>query len=192
MRNPRPLSRVRNRRCHRAERMKRRLLNVLTVLSLLLLVAVPAWWARSHWVSETIGRVGESKVVVLRSGGGSLVLTVSGADPENEEPGPRPYYVWHRSAAMGPAAILDKGKVVRFGADIRLSGFGWAVVPHWLLILATLPGGWWSLVQVRRSILAKVRRNYGHCPACGYELRATPGRCPECGEPVALIAGGRG
>lgn len=41
----------------------------------------------------------------------------------------------------------------------------------------------------------------GRCPACGYDLRATPGRCPECGtlmmaetppsEPAAAVSRGR-
>lgn len=51
-------------------------------------------------------------------------------------------------------------------------------VPHWLVIallsippLAWLSGRW------------RDRRRYpkGHCPKCGYDLRASPDRCPECG-----------
>jgi len=60
-------------------------------------------------------------------------------------------------------------------------------VPYWFLVLATglLPGRrawvWW---RGRRRV-AK-----GHCPACGYDLRATPGRCPECGTaPTSPAAG---
>ena len=60
-------------------------------------------------------------------------------------------------------------------------------VPYWFLVLATglLPGRrawvWW---RGRRRV-AK-----GHCPACGYDLRATPGQCPECGTaPTSPAAG---
>ena len=52
------------------------------------------------------------------------------------------------------------------------------LVPTWLAVsVGVLP-----LVAV---VVGRVRRGsrveQGHCPACGYDLRATPGRCPECG-----------
>lgn len=47
---------------------------------------------------------------------------------------------------------------------------GWAVI----LTTAVLPA-LWSFHRLTR------RRPHGLCPACGYDLRATPGRCPECG-----------
>jgi hypothetical protein len=51
--------------------------------------------------------------------------------------------------------------------------------PYWSLTAATaaLP-----VALALRRLLTTRRRNAGTCPACGYDLRATPGRCPECGE----------
>lgn len=51
-------------------------------------------------------------------------------------------------------------------------------IPAWLfaLILAILPAR--ALLAWRRGLR---RRAAGCCPACGYDLRATPARCPECG-----------
>jgi hypothetical protein len=51
-------------------------------------------------------------------------------------------------------------------------------IPYWSLALLCLPlpaargVGWWRRRRTRKQ---------GHCPACGYDLRATPDRCPECG-----------
>jgi hypothetical protein len=166
--------------------MRRKLLNFAAAVSLVLCVVTVAWWVRSYRLSDTIGRVGEARVVVANSVAGTLLVTVGGADPENEEPGPRPYYVWHQSpVGTSTGGIMSKGKLVRFGARMRSSGFGWVVVPYWLLALATVPGAWLAVARMRKTILARVRRSYGHCPACGYDVRATPDRCPECGTAAA-------
>jgi hypothetical protein len=37
-----------------------------------------------------------------------------------------------------------------------------------------------------RAVRARRRIKSGRCPACGYDLRATPGRCPECGTVAAV------
>jgi hypothetical protein len=48
----------------------------------------------------------------------------------------------------------------------------------WLPTLAFAVLPWIALVRYIRRRRAKA---LGLCPACGYDLRATPSRCPECG-----------
>jgi hypothetical protein len=51
-------------------------------------------------------------------------------------------------------------------------------VPHWMIIVVT------SIAPLLVTFRSLHRRHYveaGHCPRCGYDLRATPERCPECG-----------
>jgi hypothetical protein len=50
-------------------------------------------------------------------------------------------------------------------------------------VLALAAGLPWAVFQVRRW---RKKRQYppGLCPACGYDLRASPDRCPECGRPA--------
>ncbi|HEY2589266.1 MAG TPA: hypothetical protein VGI81_26210 [Tepidisphaeraceae bacterium] len=51
-----------------------------------------------------------------------------------------------------------------------------------------LMAGCWMLLGTWRII--KKSRNFGRCPQCGYDLRATPERCPECGMATAAAASG--
>ena len=74
---------------------------------------------------------------------------------------------------------------------VRGAGFWWfdvehlpvtrrrsLLVPDWfLLALVAAPLCWGAARRHRR----RSRRGAGLCPACGYDLRASPGRCPECG-----------
>jgi hypothetical protein len=163
----------------RTTHLKRRLFNLAAAVSLVLCVATVVFGVRSYWISDAVGRVGQVKVICIDSLVGSLHLGVTGADPENENPGPRPYYFYNTDNCRGSLGVVSGGKVVRFAGRIDTkSGFGWIVVPHWFaaLLLSALPLRWARVYQRLRGWASQ-----GRCARCGYDLRATPERCPECG-----------
>ena len=152
--------------------MRRRLFNLCSAASLVLCVTVCVLWARSYGPDG--GRNGQPD---------SLRLTRS-----------EPLYwfvsypgrlVFCRQAGrnwdnpLKDVDVLGVSFGGLWGADGSLL---WNVqVPYWMLALAfTLP----SAIAARR---AWRRRRAGRraarslCPACGYDLRATPDQCPECG-----------
>ena len=93
---------------------------------------------------------------------------------------------WRPRAEYRPAWA---GQVNRLGFRYTRwsNGSGEVRIPLWVFaivaMLVALPATAVAIVRHRRS-------KPGHCPRCGYDLRATPDRCPECGDVrVAARAG---
>ena len=184
----------------------RRLFNALALLSLLLCVATCALWVRGYSVGEMAGwKSGEwdgefafafsheayflasqrGCVSVCRQWGGFGALT----DPEHLG---WFYANWQpRKRLVFPPERQDKVNITVGGGQLLYrvfdSGLGTrghvvhVALPCWLvcLLASVMPLHAW-----RRRRRRTARRRRGLCPACGYDLRATPDRCPECGAVV--------
>ena len=133
--------------------MTRRLLNLMTALSLLLCVAVVALGVRSYWVNDRL--------------------------------------LFPRPSGLGVAILSERGEitVLAFGdhdSVTKTTSVATAVPPivlsHFVLLIpaAVIPF-FWAICHTRWWRKRKGRMSAGHCPFCGYDLRATPGGCPECG-----------
>ena len=184
--------------------MRRRLLNLLTGMSLLLCVTVVAVWVRSYWRSQYVYYVrmtpewdgvrslrlffqvckGAAVIDVENQheglGEGATVEKAVGREwgletREAQDPIIRAHHAWGGFAyEMFPVPVdaCDTG-----GALIVEAGF-----PLWLpaTLFALLP-----TARASRRLQRSTRP--GHCPRCGYDLRATPDRSPECGTEPAPV-----
>ena len=186
--------------------MRRRLLNFLTALSLLLCVAVVALWVRSHFYGDGLSfsfasPPARGKVISANTNRGMLYVVRY----DESFAGPRP----PGFAEGGPSSLTRQTyRAYNIGSPVSgLLGFGYGdgtrtralvepagvqhtqrwrtlALPLWALALALalLPGAW--LWRERRRRMLSRRSALNLCPACGYDLRATPGRCPECGTAI--------
>jgi hypothetical protein len=183
--------------------MLRGCLTVLSALSLVLCTATGYLWFRSYshddrvvtpWlagVSDDWYR--QQKYRIARSSDGGLELEMRAAGRSSSLP-PVLFnpHTFDDDTLLGFNQFFKRDQfIARLGFSYEswtFQDFTCAInfprtlsrmrIPYWALTLfsAFLPMIW-SVRQYRGAhrILA------GCCPACGYDLRATPDRCPECG-----------
>ncbi|MFI5377884.1 MAG: hypothetical protein ACHRHE_01140 [Tepidisphaerales bacterium] len=178
-------------------RPARHIFTIARALSLLLCGAACGLWVRSYWLSDRLSWPSVRGWRSVYSAQGYVVVSLYVGDLSGRPAdfyGPR----YKRGDIGWPGNYLldldpDTG-------DTRISwkwgGFAWyeirkpgggirhaqAVVPFWCIGMATaLPPLGWTTLRWRSRVRVRRRKRLGLCPACGYDLRATPGRCPECG-----------
>jgi hypothetical protein len=176
-------------------RLLRWTFNTLAAASLLLCVATTVLWVRSHWVFDEfiaerplafeVGRkFGTPKhLLLVWSYRGKFELSFFRSDLSGSQATP-PWQFEFRTAT-GEAAEFLGGTLTEFGLHQYRKGVYTQQdcgLPHWSLVsaFAVLPAIF-AFRQVRAVRRRRRRSRLGLCPACGYDLRATPERCPECG-----------
>ncbi|HYE17264.1 MAG TPA: hypothetical protein VEA69_02410 [Tepidisphaeraceae bacterium] len=189
-------------------RLGRDILNGLTAIAALLCLATCALWVRSYWRGDGIQYTAHVRNDRMHSGfawsvaGGleaywSVTWLVPGRGADYD----RDFFIWNphiagdvvKHEAIDVTAwrsweaawvhltrfrtrVADNPAMV--GGNVAGSRSWEILIPHWAVAFATalLPAGRFWRARRRRRLRAS-----GACPACGYDLRATPERCPECG-----------
>jgi hypothetical protein len=171
--------------------MRRRIFNVFAAGSALLCLAITALWIRSYHVSEGVWLARHLHSFSAFSNWGRVTINVSHDDPFPDQP-----WTYSRAQASDRFPTIGYRMAKR---DWRFWGFEWCQIRERSDqirrgALGYVPGWWLGVPHAFLSALTSIaplvwiwrhrprrHRPAGTCPACGYDLRATPDRCPECG-----------
>jgi hypothetical protein len=165
-------------------RLARILLNVSTVFSAVLCLALLVVWVRSFGHLEEARISTRGQLWEVSWGRGYLVLLwdsglpgyVTGVASEAAPDSYDPYHGDYGRRWLGMEWYYSVGPFKSGNPAVAT----WRIVSLPLAV----PVGLTMLLPLARGVrLLRRRRRMveGHCPACGYDLRATPERCPECG-----------
>ena len=154
--------------------MKRRLHTLLILLCVLLCVAVAVLWTRSHTHLAALVPVRTEHhlygVSILHGGVYFARVPVPTDSPHHR--------LVYQPLEDDTLYVTVPRRFAGFGKMRPSEGFPMLRLPACFVLL--LPATYLLKAAVRRARKRR-RRAAGLCPACGYDLRATPGRCPECG-----------
>jgi hypothetical protein len=184
--------------------IKRRWVGTITAASVVFLVCISALTVRSCLVEERIrwiirsddhmfrGAVGHGRGHVGVEFGYASGWKVRNAQGERAR---RFRSEYHREPARGagirlinPIYFNTNGYSTHLPYETAWQRSIEVSYPLLMILAAILPVRWLLDMRRRRTIRRLFR---GQCPACGYDLRATPGRCPECGADATPMRRGK-
>ena len=189
-------------------RAGRILYNLLTAISLLLLLTTVTVWVRSYWVSDEFSWIlfaqdFQGKGIIC-SRGGIKYSKYETHSPEFHRL--QAEWIFHHSVRKATEYPIYQDSSVLPLLPPRYRAIGFEYVPKATaqensgltssassltlplyfptLLFTLLPAHYFFRTRRRRRRAKRIAQ--GHCPACNYDLRASPDRCPECGLAATL------
>jgi hypothetical protein len=170
------------------KRFRKWLFNRLAGLSLLMSILTAIYWIHS-FSGDSLSYFNRPQFFSFESNRGLLFISCGyNLSPHDHPPGGWQNNLWpFKLKSYGYRFNPWRGTLLGFDIRIwRVSFYKWGkglnlTLPYWFLMI----GFSWlptiALIRLIRFRRIENRIAAGLCPACGYNLCATPDRCPECG-----------